>query len=534
VIPVTVQREDLVRRSLVLFLSTLLALGLLTPVAQAAGFSTSYRTIPGSGGTPIRAFVIEPTGRGSGPFPLLVLPSSWGINNIEYVGAAAKFAYESGYVVVSYTSRGFYDSGGEIDVAGPDTVADVSKVIDWAVGNVKGDAGKVGVAGISYGAGQALLAAAADPRIKAVASLSTWTDLARSLYPNETVNSQAVEVLLAAGKLVGRPGPVLREAEDAYREGRFQAVIPISESRSAANKIAAINANRTAVLIGNAWNDGIFAPGQVTDLFTKLTGPKRLMLSPGDHATAELFGAAGLPNEIWDSVGRWFDKHVRGVDNGIDRENPVNLKPNSGGGWRTFPSWAAASAAQDTLYLTGPSWGTGSLATAATTGWQNRIAAGWPTVADSGTLLLSGALQGFFGIPTGVSMPLVDRNAAAVWWGPTYSRATAVSGAPKLHVTVTPSAPTTTLYAYLYDVGSLGLGALVTHKPITLRNAAPGVAKTLDFDLEPVLWDVEAGHRLVLVVDTVDPRYLTESSMGTNVVFSSPAADPSWLRVPRG
>jgi predicted acyl esterase len=256
------------------------------------------------------------------------------------------------------------------------------------------------------------------------------------------------------------------------------------------------------------------------------------MLSPGDHATAELFGAAGLPNEIWDSVGRWFDKHVRGVDNGIDRENPVNLKPNSGGGWRTFPSWAAASAAQDTLYLTGPSWGTGSLASA-TTGWQSRIAAGRGTAADSGTLLLSGALQGFLGIPTGVSMPLVDRTAAGVWWGPTYSRITAVSGAPKLHVTVTPSSPITTLFAYLYDVGSLGLGALVTHKPITLRNATPGVAKALDFELEPVLWDVPAGHRLVLVVDTVDPRYLSESAKGTNVAFSSPAADPSWLRVPR-
>ena len=522
------------RRSLVLLLTTLLAIGLLTPVAQAAGFTTTYRTIPGAGGTPIRAFVIEPTGRGSGPFPLLVLPSSWGVNNIEYVGAAAKFAYESGYVVVSYTSRGFYDSGGEIDVAGPDTVADVSKVIDWTIANAKGDAAKVGVAGISYGAGQALLAAAADPRIKAVASLSTWTDLARSLYPNQTVNSQAVEVLLAAGNLVGRPGPVLRQAEDAYRNGRFSEVVPISESRSAANKIAALNANHTAVMIGNAWNDGIFAPGQVTDLFAKLTGPKRLMLSPGDHATAELFGAAGLPNEIWDSVGRWFDKHVRGVDNGIDRENPVNLKPNNGGGWRTFPSWAAASAAQDTLYLTGPSWGTGSLSATAATGWSNRIVAGWPTVADSGTILLSGALQGFLNIPTGVSTPLVDRNVAGVWSGPEYARATTVSGAPKLHVTVTPSAPTTTLFGYLYDVGSFGLGALVTHKPITLRDVTPGVARTLDFELEPVLWNVAAGHKLVLVVDTVDPRYGTESTLGSTVTFSSPAADPSWLRVPRG
>lgn len=523
------------RRSLTLLMSLLLASTLFSPVAQAApGFSTTYQTIPGQGGTPIRAFVIEPTGRGTGPFPLLVMPSSWGVNNIEYVGAAAKFAYQSGYVVVSYTSRGFYDSGGEIDVAGPDTVADVSKVIDWAVANVKGDAAKVGVAGISYGAGQALLASAADPRIKAVASLSTWTDLARSLYPNETVNSQAVELLLAAGKLTGRPGPVLRESENAYREGRFADVLPISPSRSAANKIAAINANRPAVLIGNAWNDGLFAPGQVTDFFARLTGPKRLMLSPGDHATAELFGAAGLPNETWDSVGRWFDHHLRGVANGIDRENAVRLKPNNGGGWRTYPSWAAVTASQEKLYLSGPSWGTGSLSSQASTGWQNGIHAGRSTVANSGTVLLSGALQGFLNIPTGVSIPLVDRGAAGVWSSPTYWQPTTVSGAPRLHVTVTPSSADTTLYGYLYEVNALGLGALVTHKPITVRGATPGVAKTVDLDLEPVLWNVGAGHRLVLVVDTVDPRYGSESSLGSTATFSSPAADPSWLRVPRG
>jgi hypothetical protein len=43
---------------------------------------------------------------------------------------------------------------------------------------------------------------------------------------------------------------------------------------------------------------------------------------------------------------------------------------------------------------------------------------------------------------------------------------------------------------------------------------------------------VAAGHHLVLVVDTVDPRYLGLSKVGTSVTFSSPAADPSWLSVP--
>ncbi|SDK93289.1 Predicted acyl esterase [Lentzea albidocapillata subsp. violacea] len=495
------------RRSLVLVL-VLLSTLLGTPAAIAApGHQISYESITGVGGTALKALVVEPTGQGSGPFPLLVMPSSWAVPNIEYVGAAAKLAKESGYVVVSYTSRGFWDSGGQIDVAGPDTVGDVSKVIDWAIANAHADGTKVGAAGISYGAGQSLLAAAVDKRIKAVSALSTWTDLARSLYPNNTVNKQAVELLLAAGKATGRPGPVLVEAEDAYRDGRFADVLPISEGRSAASKIAQINANGTAVMIGNAWNDGLFAPGQVADFYGRLTGPKRLMLSPGDHATAELFGAAGLPNEIWESTGRWFDRYVKGTANGIDAEQPVQLKPNNGGTWKKFGAWPNGNA--DTVQLAG-----------------KRIHAGWGTVADSGTLLLSGALQGFLNIPTGVSLPFVDRNVAGVWGGPQYPGGATLAGTPKLRLQVTPSAETTTLFAYLYEVGPLGLGALITHKPIKVTGA--GRTQTLDVELEPTVWNVGSGNRLGLVIDTVDPRYQTESTRGSTVTFG-----PSSLTVPK-
>ncbi|MDX8036168.1 CocE/NonD family hydrolase [Lentzea sp. BCCO 10_0856] len=495
------------RRSLVLVLVLLTTL-LGAPAAVAApGHQISYKTIPGVGGTALKAFVVEPTGQGNGPFPLLVMPSSWAVPNIEYVGAAAKLAKESGYVVVSYTSRGFWDSGGEIDIAGPDTVGDVSKVIDWAIANAHADGTKVGAAGISYGAGQSLLAAANDKRIKAAAALSTWTDLARSLYPNNTVNKQAVEVLLGAGHATGRPGPVLLEAEDAYRDGRFWEVVPISAGRSAVSKIDQINANGTAVMLGNAWNDGIFAPGQIADFYGKLTGPKRLMLSPGDHATAELFGAAGLPNEIWESVGRWFDRYVKGTANGIDAEQPVQLKPNNGGTWKKFGAWPTGTT--DTVQLDG-----------------KRIHAGWATVADSGTILLSGALQGFLNIPTGVSLPFVDRNVAGVWGGPQYPRGATLAGTPKLKLQVTPSAEITTLFAYLYEVGPLGLGALITHKPVKVTGA--GRTQTLDVELEPTVWNVGSGNRLALVIDTVDPRYLTESTRGSTVTFG-----PSSLTVPK-
>lgn len=104
--------------------------------------------------------------------PAIIFISSWGINKYEYLVPAKKFS-DLGYTVVSYTARGFWGSsqrhgqpGGEISLAGPADVADVSAVIDWMLQNTHADPNRIGASGISYGGGLSLLAAAADPRIK--------------------------------------------------------------------------------------------------------------------------------------------------------------------------------------------------------------------------------------------------------------------------------------------------------------------------------------------------------------------------------
>lgn len=293
-----------------------------------------------------------------------------------------------------------------------------------------------------------------------------------------------------------------------------------------------INANRPAVFLANAFEDSIFPPTQYTDFFTRLTGPKRLLLAHGDHATPEVTGAIGLPNEIWDELAPWLKHFLTGADNGAEQEAPVQLKSQRNV-WRGYPNWAAAGSFK-TSYLTKPTGlsRTGSLQATASTGWSNGIGAGVPTVADSGVVLISGALQGLLSIPVGVATPFVDRTFAGVWSGPAYSSKTIVNGAPRLHLTVTPSARDTSLFAYLYDVDALGVGSLISHKPYTLRGATAMQPKSLDLTLEATSWEVPAGHHLVLVVDTVDPRYLGRSSLGSTVSFSSPAADPAWLSVP--
>jgi predicted acyl esterase len=513
------------------------ALTLVTAGPSAAdqlspGFNTSYERIPGASGITIGAVVLTPTGQGDGPFPLVVMPSSWGVPNLEYVGQGAKLA-GSGFQVIAYSSRGFWDSGGGIDIAGPPTVADVSKVIDWADLHTPADTSRVAAVGISYGAGTSLLASAQDPRIKAVGAMSGWADLIRSLDPNETVALQSVAGLLALGNITGRPGPELASLQTKFATGDFDGAIAaakvLSPQRSAATMVAQINANKPAVFLANAFEDSIFPPTQYTDFFTQLTGPKRLLFAHGDHATPEVTGALGLPNETWTELVDWLRHYLTGADNGADAEAPVQLKSQRGV-WRGYPTWAAVGQPHQS-YLTKPTGltRTGGLQAQPQTGWTSAIAAGVPTIADSGVALVSGALQGLLSIPTGVVTPLVDRSFAGVWSGPVYTSGAVVNGAPKLHLTVKASGPKTSLFAYLYDVDALGVGSLISHKPFTLNGTG---SKAIDLGLEATSWEVPAGHHLVLAVDTVDPRYLGHSAIGTSVTFSSPAGDPSWISIP--
>ncbi|WP_405859113.1 alpha/beta fold hydrolase [Streptomyces sp. NBC_00090] len=500
------------------------ALG-LAPAAQAGETGTStaagirFVDIAGEGGTVLKANVVTPAGAGgSARLPLVVLPTSWAMPQIEYLAQAQKLA-DSGYVVVSYNSRGFWQSGGEIETAGPKDIADASKVIDWALANTPADPAHVGMAGVSYGAGISLLAAAHDSRIKAVAALSGWADLIDSIYSGRTQHLQAAALLGGAGYLTGRPGPELQEILGDFLSSNLDKedeMIAWGRERSPLTYLDRINANGAAIMMGNAWGDTIFPPNQYASFYEKLTGPKRLEFRPGDHATAEATGILGLPNDTWTNAHRWFDRHLKGVDNGIDREQPVQLKSRSADGYEGYPDWKSVHANQrkfalaDTEHL-----------------WAN-VDSG----ANGGITLLTNLLDQLFRTPPTVSVPLLPRAFAGVWQSERYDTPQRVRGTAKVHTTVTSTKESGTFVAYLYDVGPLGIGKLVSNAPYTFHGKAPGKPFAVDLELFSTAYDVPAGHRLALVVDTVDPLYIEHNPTGAQLTFSSPSADPSYVSVP--
>jgi putative CocE/NonD family hydrolase len=498
-------------------------------VATSEGFVTSFADVPAAGGITLGTMVLEPAS--PGPHPLAVLIGAWGGGRTQNVVPARDLA-NRGYVVISYGARGFGESGGAVEVAGPDDITDVSTVIDWTLAHTAADPARIGVGGVSYGAGIGLIAAGFDARIKAVASLSGWADLVASLTQNDTRHGLAGLVLHLSGKANGTLSPetdamLTKLLEPAISDADSQAVIDWSRLRSAASYLDRINANHPAVLAIQTWSETVFQPGQMAGFYQRLAGPKRAEFVPGDHAASESGGLLGLPSDTWTSVYRWFDAHVAGTDTSIEAEPPVVTRARPGMQRPEYqPDWTSFTATPARLYL-----GSDTLQ-ATPAAWTGSIAANRDTVANGGFPLATYSLEALSGNPPTAFLWQVDRGSGAVWNQPPAKTVTQLRGALRAHLTVVPPAAAGTVVAYVYDVDPLGTGSLVNYLPYSWKHATPGRPQPVDLDFSPTAYTLAAGHHLALVVDSKDPLFLDWNTGDGRLGFVSTAADPSWLDVP--
>ncbi len=495
--------------------------------ASAEAATTGFRAvnITATDGALLKANIIEPTS--PGPHPAVVFVASWGLNDAEYLAQADRLA-RGGYTVLSYTTRGFWGSGGEIDTAGPKDIADVSSVLDWLTAHSGADPDRIGLAGISYGAGISLVAAGFDARIHAVVAMSCWTDLVDALYANQTRHPQAVFLLQALATLTGRPSAELNQMISDYFANRNQAAIQTwARVRSAATYLPAINAHHPAILIANSYGDSLFGPNPLVDFFAGLTGPKRLELAAGDHAVVEASGLAGLDNHVWTSARRWFDQYLSTVDTGIAMEPPVLLRVRESGAIEGYADWAHASAPVTRYGMGDVPWytGTGPLTSPVPdAGWTRPVWTGLDTTADAGVAILSNGFEALSGIPPTDWLPSVSRVNGAVWQSGALPSGTAICGIPRMHLSLESAPATGTVVGYLYDEDAWGTGRLVATAPVTW--VAPVGPVEAAFPV--TAYDVPAGHRLALVLDTRDPLFLDANS-GVHPIT---LAGPSWVDLP--
>lgn len=471
--------------------------------------------------------------------PAVVLINSWGFNEYQYLTQAAVLA-ENGYIVLSYTSRGFGTSGGQIDTAGPKDLADFGRVIDFLIANYPVDPDAIAAGGISYGSGIALLGAAQDNRIKAVAAMSTWGSLVESFYAGQTPREVWLQLLRLVGELQGDPDPIIEQHVQTLRNqdlAGIPEVIAWAEPRSPINYVEQLNQHGTAVYFSKAYGDDLFAPNSVLDMYAQLTGPKYMDLVPGTHATAELAPTLqGFGEDlIWDNVYAWLDHHLKGEDNAIANALPVNMRVKFQSHTDRFADYPLPSIQHQRFYLHPRSlFKPGGLQDYPYDYWfalDNTINALTGSLFSTNIPLLSQVLEQYQ-VPSLAKIPLSPPQVSIYFESDWLSRELQIRGEPSLTLQVQPKHTSAQLVAYLYDMNALGVGRLVTHGVVTLPQAEPGAKVTLDIEFVTTAYDVPEGHKVVLAIDTRDPHYKTPTDVPYFIDFEFSAQQASVLQLP--
>ncbi|WP_261576430.1 CocE/NonD family hydrolase [Frankia gtarii] len=503
---------------------------------QGAGTFASVR-IPGADpDVQLDAGVFVPLG--AGPHPVVILPAPLAPTGWRsYPGLLLNFAIK-GYLAVAYSERGLAESTGKIDVAGPRDRADGSAVIDWVLENhadrVNPD--QIAFAGSSYGAGQSLIIAAHDDRVKAVAAQSAWADLTRSLYENETRHIAAFEALAA---LFGedRLSDETRQIFEDFRANKnIKNLVDFGAIRSPISYVERLNSRQVPIFLGTYWHETIFSVPAVVEFFNELRGPRRLLVQIGDHGGDEILGFLGGWSRPTATTYRWLDHHLQGKDNGIGQDGNVHTEyMHNLFDLRKSNDWQSYVQPTRRFYLDQPRGGStdGALASRPATGWTTTIQAGVDTPAHVAEALVQTGVLERLGSPAIYDTASISRRDAAVWVTEPLVQSSQLTGNVRLHLTVRPSAATATIVTHLFDVDpGRAKGKIITSAPYTLLNEREGEARAIDVQLQPADYRIAAGHQLALVIDTKDRLFADATVDGGQVEIASPDGAASYLELP--
>lgn len=491
-------------------------------VAEARSVAVFSRLkVTGDGGDLLAAALWRHTG--AEPRPAIVMPSPWtNLGWLAYAVQATLFAAR-GYNVLAYTTRGFAGSQGQVDVAGPLDVADARLALDHLIERTAGPVTKIGFLGDSYGSGISQLAAAHDPRVDAVVALSSWGDLGEAFYENSTRHVAAVRALLKAAEKARLSEQTQGIFDNVLANRDIAETLRWAEARSPFTHIKELNGRQVPVFFSHAWHETLFPGNQTLKMFNELTGPKRLAFSIGDHSGPEAAGMVGLPNRIWTDAHRWFDHHLKGIDNGIGAEGQVVSEVMWSKTLEPRPTWPSLTEEVRRLHLASG----GELTEEPEAGWTSNVLCGVDTPATVADAVVTSGYQEIAGRPKIYPTDDIDRTVAAVWTAAPAQEVTRLRGTPRLRVTYRAPNPGSAFVAYLLDAAPDGTAHLVTHAPYTDLDSPPDSLISADIELQAAAYDVPRGHRLMLVIDARDPFYGDANLPRATLAFTSPEPTPS-------
>ena len=454
--------------------------------------------------------------------PGVVLVSPWALPSAVYLHQARRLA-ESGMVVVAYAVRGFGLSEGRAGVGDHSDMEDMSAWIDWLTANTRADPERIGVCGISLGAGIALLGAAHDERIKAVCALSGWTDLYEILYHQQTAPRLWGDLLVLSGKLLGR---VTKDIETMFQRLRnyeisSQELHAFADPRSPVNYLEVYAARNLPIYLQHSLGDNLFPVDSTIDFYRRLRSPKKLDLNFGEHITAELLALAGMDGRsgIWDRVIDWLGQELRDRPSSNDSNDRA---PRVGipviGDPRTVKAdeWPRTSTS---VFHLDKGEALAPAEPARSVPAYTSIHNSWLFGASSGIPVVSTAIEAHTGIPALALKQLMLRDRVAVFSAQASDEARTLMGSPKLDRWVSSDSPTIQMVAYLYSVNFLGVAHPISFGAATVHQTMTQSPQKVSLALKFAAFKVPPGHQLMLAIDTFDPYFAAPKTGKYHVNF---------------
>ena len=261
------------------------------------------------------------------PAPAILLAHGFGGSKDSVVTEAQAFQ-KRGYVVMTWTARGFGKSTGQISMNSLSAeIADVQQLIT-TLGKRKdvlqdrmGDP-VVGIAGGSYGGAAALLTASQDKRIDAVVADITWNDLSQALFPQSSSDLAeagpfkkiwtgtffALATLQSA--YLGECGALTNEWCSAYKSAVMNGQPSAAERKllRSVSPVSFLSSIKAPTLLSQGQADSLFPlneSSQTAAVLKKNGVPLSMIWHAAGHD-----GGADEKKYLQEQYSRWFDKHL--------------------------------------------------------------------------------------------------------------------------------------------------------------------------------------------------------------------------------
>ncbi|MGA2228830.1 MAG: CocE/NonD family hydrolase [Syntrophobacteraceae bacterium] len=465
-----------------------------------------------------------------------------------------------GYAVIVVERPGTGSSFGIMDASFEAGIKEVDEILNWISDREWCD-GNIGMYGDSFQAMiQFVAAASGNEHLKAIFPVSSGFDMYSGLgYPGGIYNKTFAAFFSWSTSFLERvatpvdddkDGTVLRriqeERRDAtlakqseawlrgfpFRDSATEGGVKVWEGPANLYPLMdRINRSGIPVYMTAGWYDLFSGARDMLLWYANLTLPKRLLIRPVDHSQVQ---KNGFDINYGVEAHRWFDYWLKGIDNGIMKEEPLQyyvMGAGKNGAWRTTARWPLPTREAARFYC-GPGR-TGSVASAN----DGLLSPKSPSPADGGAddyridySTTSGSRTRWNAVNWSRNYPDMTPNDTKAL---TYTTApmasdTEITGHPTVSLWFLAAAPDVDFFVYLEEVGDtrstyVTEGSLrASHRTLSeapfanpgmvyhahrrseLEPVSAGEPTPLVFNLLPVSHVFRAGNRIRVTITCAD------------------------------